>query len=261
MKKHTGEITMKMKKLIATISAIGLTFGATFATACGEDAPDLGPDIDYTITILDQDGDAVVGATFAVMQGSTQIASLTTDENGEATGKAKAGNYTVNYTALPSVDYDVNPDTAGIPIVTAFSVSQTDADIELIVSNWTKGTSLNPYVCYYGFTEVDENGDGEADYTVDNDYMTVPTVEANSNAYYGVSRAMNRKLTVQQADVTIIYGGVTYSPKDGAVEIQMLGEEMDVNYVAVMQVINATNADISLTMTLSEVVVEEEPEA
>lgn len=252
---------MKMKKLIATISAIGLTFGATFATACGEDAPDLGPDIDYTITILDQDGDAVVGATFAVMQGSTQIASLTTDENGEATGKAKAGNYTVNYTALPSVDYDVNPDTAGIPIVTSFSVSQTDADIELIVSNWTKGTSLNPYVCYYGFTEIFEEDGVTIKETIENDYMTVPTVEANSNAYYGVSRAMNRKLTVQQADVTIIYGGVTYSPKDGAVEIQMLGEEMDVNYVAVMQVINATNADVSLTMTLSEVVVEEEPEA
>ena len=245
---------MKMKKWIATVSAIGLTFGATFATACGEEeqAPDLGPDINYTITILDQDGEAVVGAQFAVMQGSTQIATLTTNADGEATGVAKAGNYTVNYTTLPSVDYDVNPDTAGIPIVTAFTVSQTATDIELIVSNWTKGTSLNPHSCYYGFTNV-----GGED--VSNDYMTIPTVLANSDDYFGVSKAMNRVLTVEQADVTIIYGGQTYSPKDGAIQIQMLGEELDYNYVAVMQIINETDADITLTMSLSQIVVEEEP--
>lgn len=249
---------MKMKKWIATVSAIALTFGATLATACGEEeqTTDLGPDIDYTITIVDQDGAVVEGVQFAVMQGSTQIATHTTNAQGEATGKAKAGNYTVSYTQLPSVDYDVNPDTAGIAIVTSFSVSQADSDIELVVSNWAKGTSLNPYIWYYAFTEVD----GE---NVTDSYMSIydvgDKVVANSDYYYGVSRAMDRKLTVEKADVTIIYDGATYSPKNGAVEIQMNGGELDVNYVAVMKIINNTDEDISLKLALSEVVMEEEP--
>ncbi len=255
---------MKMKKWIATVSAIGLAFGATFATACGGDdapeTPDLGPDIDYTITIVDQDGEAIVGVEFDVMQGSTRIATLTTNAQGEATGKAKAGNYTVNYTALPSANYDANPNTAGIPIVKTFSVSSTVTDIELIVSNWANGTSLNPYICYYGFTEIDENEDGVPEETISDSYMTVEPVAANSDCYYGISRAMNRTLTIAQADVTIIYDGATYSAKNGTIEIQMNGDEMDVNYVAVMQIINETGVEIPLTMTLSEVVVEEAPE-
>lgn len=248
-----------MKKWIATVSAIGLTFSATLATACGDTEPDLGPDINYTITILDQDGDAVQGVQFAVMQGSNQIATLTTNAQGEATGTAKAGTYTVNYTSLPSVDYDVNPETAGISIVKSFAISQTDADVELVVSNWTKGTSLNPYVCYYGFTEIFEEDGVTVKETITNDYMTVPTVTANSDKYFGIAKAMNRTLTVGQADVTIIYAGQTYSAKNGAVEIQMLGEALDVNYIAVMQILNETGEDITLTMSLSEVVVEEEP--
>ena len=251
---------MKMKKWIATVSAIALTFGATLATACGEEeqTTDLGPDIDYTITIVDQDGEVVAGAEFAVMQGSTRIATHTTNAQGEATGKAKAGNYTVSYTQLPSVDYDVNPDTAGIAIVTSFSVSQADSDIELIVSNWAKGTSLNPYICYYGSTEIYEEDGVTLKETITHDYMTIPTVSANSDDYFGVTKATNRKLTVGKANVTIIYDGVTYSPKDGEIEIQMNGGELDVNYVAVMKIINNTDEDISLKMSLSEVVMEEE---
>lgn len=257
---------MKMKQWIALTAAIGLTFGTMAFTACGGKDNDNGgsapPDPqNCTLTIVDQDGDKVEGVTFNVLQGETTVATLETDENGEASTTIQPGEYSVSYTEFPSTFYDVDPETAGIPIVTTFTVSDAATVVTLVVSNWDFGTSLNPYTCYYGTDE--ETGEAH-------DTMTVPTVKANSDNYYIISRSADRILCVGQADVTILYSGTfidtdgqtktfdeTHSAKDGAIEIQLHGKAGDFYDWAKIQIVNETDADIELVMTMKEAAVED----
>ena len=234
---------MKMKKWITIAAALGLTFCVAGLTACGDKGAS---QVDYTITILDQDGDAVAGVTFDVLQGDKTVATLETDENGAASGTLSAGDYTVSYTELPSLEYDANAETAGIEIVTDFSLSTNAPDVTLTIANAGEGTSLNPYTCYYDVNDEDA------------EVMVVPTVKANSDNYYEVSRSADRKIYIKQANVTVIYKGVSYNAADGDIEIQSQSPVVgDFNYWAPIQIINETDVDINLIMTLSEVVVEE----
>ncbi|MBQ8876794.1 MAG: hypothetical protein IJY63_04545 [Clostridia bacterium] len=261
---------MKTKKWLTLTAAIGLTFGVMAFTACGgkgDNGNSASPDPQIcTLTIVDQDGDKVEGVTFDVLQGETTVATLETDENGVATVDAiLPGEYSVRYTEFPSTFYDVDPETAGIPIVTRFTVSDTAAVVTLVVSNWDFGTSLNPYTCYYGTDE--ETGEPH-------DTMTVPTVKANSDNYYVISRSADRILCIGQADVTILYSGTfidtdgqtktfdeTHSAADGAIEIQLHGKAGDFYDWAKIQIVNETDADIELVMTMKDVAVEEGDES
>ena len=239
---------MKAKKWIAFTAALGMAFGTLALSACG--GGDGGAaNIDYTITIVDQEGEGVQGVTFDVLKGESTVATLETDENGVASGTLQSGDYAVSYTEMPSIEYDANPETAGIDIVTQFSISAADADVTLVISNWAAGTSLNPYHCYYETNE--ETGETSAT-------MYVPTVKANSDNHYVVAKSGDRIICIQQADVTVIYKGVSYSAKDGDIEIQSQATVAgDLNYWANFQIINATDSDIQLVMTFKEEVTEE----
>ncbi len=238
---------MKMKKWIALTASIGMALGCMAFAACGGDGG--AANIDYTIKIVDQDGDVVQGVTFAVLDGEKTVATLETDENGVASGAMPAGEYTVSYTEMPSTDYDVNPETSGVNIVTAFSISSTDADVILVVPNFAEGTSFNPYTCYYETNE--ETG-------AVSETMYVPMVKANSDNYYEIAKSGDRIICVKKADVTIIYKGTSYSAKDGAIEIQAQAAIAgDLNDWAKFQIINDTDEDIQLVMTFKEMETEE----
>ena len=87
--------------------------------------------------------------------------------------------------------------------------------------------------------------------------MYVPTLTAGSKGYYGVSRAGGKIICIAQADITVIYNGVSYSAKDGAIEIPSAGDVEDFFYVATMRIINNTDADIEIVMTLKDAPVED----
>ena len=238
---------MKMKRWIAFTASTVMALGVMSLTACGGGGGAV--NIDYTIKIVDQDGDVVQGVSFAVLDGEKTVATLQTDANGVASGAMPAGEYTVSYTATPSIEYDVNPETAGIDIVTEFSISSTTANVTLVISNWTAGTTLNPYHCYYETNE--ETGETSAT-------MFVPTVKANSDNYYLIAKSGDRIICVEQANVTIIYKGTSYSAKDGAIEIQAQAAVAgDLNDWARFQIINDTDGDIELVMTFKDVETEE----
>ena len=227
---------MKMKRWIAFTASTVMALGVMSLTACGGGGGAV--NIDYTIKIVDQDGDVVQGVSFAVLDGEKTVASLVTDANGVASGAMPAGEYTVSYTATPSIEYDVNPETAGIDIVTEFSISSTAANVTLVISNWTAGTTLNPYHCYYETSAT----------------MYVPTVKANSDNYYLIAKSGDRIICVEQANVTILYKGTSYSAKDGAIEIQAQAAIAgDLNDWARFQIINDTDNDIELVMTFKDV--------
>ena len=246
---------MKMKRWIALTASIGMVLGTMSLTACGGGGG--AANIDYTIKIVDQDGDVVQGVSFAVLDGEKTVATLQTDANGVASGAMPAGEYTVSYTATPSIEYDVNPETAGIDIVTEFSISSTAANVTLVISNWTAGTTLNPYTCYYETNEITDAITGEITYET-SATMFVPTVKANSDNYYLIAKSGDRIICVEQANVTIIYKGTSYSAKDGAIEIQAQAAVAgDLNDWARFQIINDTDSDIQLVMTFKDVETEE----
>ena len=220
---------MKMKKWISLASALCLTLGIAAATAaCGG-----AKTVDFTITLKDQDGDLIKNATLALAQNDKEICELTTDKNGQAVATAKPGEYSIVYKALPDLFEG---------ITTQLTLTKDSSEIEITVEDWNFGSSLEPYVCYYGTNE--ETGESH-------DYMTVPTVLAYSDAYYAIRFGSARTITVDQADVTIIYDGVSYNAANGDVEIQLLGEVGDMNKHPVIQIINETDMDLEIVITLS----------
>ena len=220
---------MKMKKWISLASALCLTLGITAATAaCGGTKT-----VDFTITLKDQDGDLIKNATIALAQNDNEVYELTTDKNGQAVATAKLGEYTVVYKSLPDSFEGVS---------SQITLTASTSEIELTVEDWNFGSSLNPYACYYG---TDEETDEP------HDYMTVPPILAYSDDYYAIIFGSARSITVDQADVTIIYDGVSYNAANGDVEIQLLGEVGDSNVHPVIQIINETDMDLEIVITLS----------
>ena len=103
------------------------------------------------------------------------------------------------------------------------------------------GAEGNPHWCYY---QLDEDT-GEIIGTS----MYVPTIKANSAEYYLISKSGDKVVCIEQADVTVIYKGTSYSAKDGAIEIQCQPTVAgDLNDWAIFQIINDTSNDIELIM-------------
>lgn len=103
------------------------------------------------------------------------------------------------------------------------------------------GTEGNPHWCYYQLDE--ETGE------IIGTSMYVPTIKANSAEYYQIAKSGDKVVCIEQADVTVIYKGTSYSAKDGAIEIQCQSAVAgDLNDWAVFQIINATSSDIELVM-------------
>ncbi len=102
------------------------------------------------------------------------------------------------------------------------------------------GAEGNPHWCYYN---LDDTGE------IIGTSMYVPTIKANSAEYYQISKSGDKVVCIEQADVTVIYKGTSYSAKDGAIEIQCQPAVAgDLNDWAIFQIINATSSDIELIM-------------
>lgn len=177
-----------LKRLLALVMAVGCFCGAIFGmTACGGDDAKL----TYTITVSDQDGEAVVGAELALLQEETQVSTGTTDDNGQITGTVNAGEYTLQYVELP-YGYLASE-------FTTVSISEGNTSIILTVENNNpNGTEQRPF-----FIGVDE-------YDID--------LSAGETVYYHI-RAIGKTLIVENANVEIVYKGQTYAPESGKIEI------------------------------------------
>ena len=115
------------------------------------------------------------------------------------------------------------------------------------------GSEGNPYRCFY---EVDyDTGEivGDSMHIYFNDAICLPTAKANSVEYFEIAKAGDKTIIIDQADVTIVYNGTSYSAKDGAIEIQakptIAGDHRE---SAIFQIINETDADIELIIQFKE---------
>ena len=83
------------------------------------------------------------------------------------------------------------------------SVSSSEEELPL-------GAEGNPHKCYY---ELDYDT-GEIIGTS----MKVPAIKANSAEYYLISKSGDKVVCIEQADVTVVYKGTSYSAKDGMID-------------------------------------------
>ncbi len=228
---------MKLKKWLLTTLSVGCIGAMALGfAACGDkdgddnegggNTPALA-DVNYTLVLTDQDGNAVVGAELKLLQGETQIALGTTDSEGKIEGVAKEGEYVVRYGTLPegylADDYTVE-----------VTVSVEDAIVELsAINNIPNGTAGRP------FTFI---GDALG-------LMTI-SVPANATHYYLIPRPMGRNLIVGGENFEIVYDGDSYLPESGETEIVFNSEADDVYATELIAVVNkaATENEIALLL-------------
>ena len=237
---------MKLKKWLLTVLSVvcigSMAFGLTAcgdddgngsdndnsnvgdSTNNGDDGVTVLQDVNYTLVLTDQEGDAVVSAELRLMQGETQIATGMTDSNGKITGTAKEGNYVVVYEALPegylADDYSVE-----------ITISTTDAVVELsAINNIPNGTAERPYTFI-----PDATG-----------YMQV-SLPAGATHYYIVPRPMGRKLIVEGTEYEVIYGDNTYT---GQAEITFESDASDTNAVELIALVNKSATENTITLAM-----------
>lgn len=208
-----------LKRLLALIMAVGCFGGAIFGlTACGGSAK-----LTYTITLSDQDGEAVVGAEIALLQDETQMSTGTTDDNGQVTGTVDAGEYTLQYVELP-YGYFASE-------VTTVNISEGNTSIALTVENNNpNGTEQRPY-----FIGVDE-------YDIQ--------LAAGETVYYHI-RAIGKTLIVENANVEISYKGQTYAPEGDKIEILFTADQASgapQTQTQTFAVVNKSSESQSLTL-------------
>ncbi len=199
---------MKLKKwLLATLSVVCMACMAFGLTACKDGGDDAGngdgagnggvvlADVDYTFTLTDQEGDAVVGAKIHVLQANAKVAEGTTDSEGKITGTLKEGTYNVKLIDLPE-GYLADRYTIEI------NLSETNKNVALsAINNIPNGTAARPFVFI---------GDAYG-------YMSV-VLPANELNYYLIPRPMGRNLIVSGENFEVIYNNQTYLPTAGETE-------------------------------------------
>lgn len=241
---------MKLRKWLLTVLSVVCIGSMAFGlTACGDGKDDgngnnttnsedngdnnngdngsgdeVGLDVNYTLVLTDQEGNAVVGAELKLWQGKKQIATGTTDNNGKIMGTAKEGNYVVKFENLPE---GYLADAYSVDV----AISLADAVIELsAINNIPNGTAERPYTFI-----PDATG-----------YMQV-SLPANTTHYYQVPRPMGRKLIVDGTDYEIIYAGNTYT---GQAEIEFESDEADTNAVELIAIVNKSATENTITLAM-----------
>lgn len=211
-------------------------------TACGDDNGDdngggggngggndeaVMQDVDYTIIVKDQDGNAIAGAQLKLLKGEQEVANATTNADGKITGTVEEGAYVVQIENLPE-GYLADAYTMD------FVISEGNAILNVAVENITPdGTVERPFVFI-------ADGDG---------YMSI-SVPANESHYYNIPRPMGRNLIVEGENFEVVYGETTYTPQDGKTEISFNSDAADTYAMETVLIVNKKDTvnEISLGM-------------
>lgn len=247
-----------MKKILLFILCMSLALAVLFtATSCegGDDTPDNGlctehvdengdyacdkcgelvmpsadrAEIDVEFSVKDTDGNSLSGITVILTpkddDSSENSVSGVSGEDGRLNLKLKEGRYFVLY------DYDI--DTLG------YYLSETS---EITVSNTTSALDL---------LLINNNPDGSAErpfsLSVGDNGVTLP---ASASYNYIVYRAVNLFVKVEGEGVKVKYGENEYTPEDGVIVFDLLGE--DTNSVERFVIENTLGEENTLSLTVN----------
>lgn len=209
-----------LKKSLACLLALGC-IGALGACGGGDKGP---VETDYTVALSLLGGEAIGGVEISLVQGETEIATGTTDENGQFSGVALEGNYVVELGLLPEeygylMNYDIN-----------VSLSKNDSVIEIEI-----GSSACPRLY------------------VPNDYGEMEvSLPASTTHFYSIPRPMGRPLILEEEGIEVYYAGNTYSPENGKISVAFESDPSNTYAVETVGVANKTDGVKNITFSLYE---------
>ncbi len=166
--------------------------------ACGEEVAAPAVIVDYTITVVDQDGNKIESASFTIYAGFDQAANGTTDAEGSFSLKLVEGEYTLSFDSLPEGYFPYEASSA-------INVSTEITTAEILVEN------------------VIPNGSAERPFpiSIENPSVTLP---ASASYYYSIGGG-TRILKLEAAGIELVYGNNTYLPDvNGKIELTLIPE-------------------------------------
>ena len=198
-------------------------------TAAGEEATTEAPTeapaakVEVTLTIKDQDGDAMSEAVITILpvSGEGESATLTADSEGTVTVTLPEGDYTVRFDVLP--EYFLGIDTK-------LTVTAGMEPVALeVIDNTPNGTVDRPFV-------------------IPDDTVTVK-IPAGETYHFTLFGANNRTLTMNDPAAEVFYNESTYKPDaEGKIAIRMKTESArDHSFFAVT---NTSAEEREMTVTI-----------
>ena len=183
--------------------------------------------LDYTITVKDQDGEAVEGVQLQLTSGATGLDVVTTNAEGVARAQAPAGEYSVRFVSLPD---GFQSNVSALPITLGEDSTAFDFAVQDIVPN---GLEDRPFPIIEDETAV--------------------TVPAGTTYNYMIVRgAKDRILIIESKDVEVIYNKIAYTAgEDGRLELPLNAENARESVYFALK--NKTDAECSLTVKLESV--------
>lgn len=198
-------------------------------TAAGEEATTEAPTetpaakVEVTLTVKDQDGNAMPEAVLTILPASEEgeSATLTADNEGTVTVTLPEGEYTVRFDVLP--EYVLGIDTK----------ITVKAGMEPVVLEVIDNTP---------------NGSEERPFVINEDSLTV-TVPAGETYHFTLFGGYNRTLHVTDAGVEILFRDQTYAPdENGSIAVRIVTDSpRDHAYVALT---NKSGDTREITLTL-----------
>ncbi len=229
-----------MKKILMYLLALALCTGLFLTLAsCGEPCTHADEDwnyvcdtcqaeiplvnVDYTITITDQDNLPASGVSFTLSQGSTTVATLVTNENGVATGNIVAGPYALTFTDYPIGYY---PDDETVDLLITPEASSHTLKMDNTIPN---GSAARPFSVIEDETQV--------------------TLEANQTIHYHAF-GVERVVRIESALVAVVVGEDTYTAdENGVVEVLLTADDARKGFSFAIKNLDAENA-VEITFTM-----------
>ena len=150
--------------------------------ACGEALPDT---VKLTVTVLDEAGNGVKGATVEISSGATVLTLGSTDADGKLTYVVKTGTYTVNIENLPEYWYITNN-------YHEFEINYGSEALSFTaINNAPDGSADKPFFAGEGITSTE-----------------MPA--GASYLYYATGTT--RYLVINNAGIKVTYNGTDYTP-------------------------------------------------
>lgn len=194
-------------------------------TATGEEAPTETPaaKVEITLTVKDQDGNAMPEAVLTILPASEEgeSATLTADNEGTVTVTLPEGEYTVRFDVLPEY-------VLGIDTKITVKAGMEPVALE-VIDNTPNGSEERPFV-------------------INEDSLTV-TVPAGETYHFTLFGGYNRTLYVTDAGAEILFRDQTYAPdENGSIAVRIVTDSpRDHAYVALT---NKSGNSREITLTL-----------
>ena len=231
-------------KLVRILLILALAVSLLAVTACDKDTPaDTSEDttaaveegtteapteapaakVEVTLTVKDQDGNAMPEAVLTILPASEEgeSATLTADNEGTVTVTLPEGEYTVRFDVLPEY-------VLGIDTKITVKAGMEPVALE-VIDNTPNGSEERPFV-------------------INEDSLTV-TVPAGETYHFTLFGGYNRTLHVTDAGVEILFRDQTYAPdENGSIAVRIVTDSpRDHAYVALT---NKSGDTREITLTL-----------